>query len=59
MKPGDRVDFFIEREGEVSMIARNLDIRALKGILGLAPRRLSLKEMDAAIRQGAARTMQK
>ena len=49
----------IEREGEVSMIARNLDIRALKGILGLPPRRLSLKEMDAAIRQGADRTMQK
>jgi len=59
LKPGDQIDFFIEREREVSMVTHNLDIRALKGILGPAPRRASLKEMDAPIRQGAARTMRR
>ena len=59
LKPGDRIDFFIEREGQATLIAHNLDIRALKGILGPAPRRFSLKKMDAAIRKGAARTMRK
>ena len=59
LKHGDRIEFFIEREGEVRMVACNLDIRALKGILRPPPRRASLKEIDQAIRKSAARTMRK
>ena len=59
LKHRDRIDFFIEREGQVTMIAHNLDIGALKGILGPPQRRVSLKEMERATRKGAARTMRK
>lgn len=55
LKPGDRIDFFVERDGKVVVSARNLDIRELKGMLAPAPRRLSLEEMDNAIRKEAVK----
>jgi antitoxin PrlF len=55
LKPGDRIQFFVEPNGRVVLIPRNLDIRSLKGMLGPAPRRLSIEEMDAAIRKEAVR----
>ncbi len=59
LKPGDRIEFVVERDGRVSLVPANVDILAYKGILGPARRRASLEEMDAAIRKGAARTMRK
>jgi antitoxin PrlF len=50
LKPGDRIEFFVQPDGKVVLIPRNLDIRALKGMLGPAPRRVSLEEMEEAIR---------
>ena len=50
LKPGDRIQFFVEPDGKVVLIPRNLDIRALKGMLGPPPRRASLEEMEEAIR---------
>jgi antitoxin PrlF len=55
LKPGDRIQFFVESDGKVVLVPRNLDIRALKGMLGPAPRRISIEEMDAAIRKEAVR----
>jgi len=59
LKPGDRVEFVVERDGKVTLVPATIDITALKGMLGPARRRVSLEEMDAAIRKGAARTMRK
>lgn len=53
LKPGDRIEFFVQPDGKVVLIPRNLDIRALKGMLGPAPRRVSIEEMNAAIRKRA------
>jgi len=53
LKAGDQIEFFIERDGKVRLLVRNLDVRTLKGILGPAPRRASLEDMDAAIRKRA------
>jgi antitoxin PrlF len=59
LKPGDRIEFVVERDGKVTLVPATIDIIALKGMLGPARRRVSLDEMDAAIRKGAARTMRK
>jgi AbrB family looped-hinge helix DNA binding protein len=53
LKQGDRIEFFVQPDGKVVLIPRNLDIRALKGMLGPAPRRVSIEEMNAAIRKRA------
>jgi hypothetical protein len=37
------------------MVPATVDIRELKGLLAPAPRRVSLEEMEAAIRKRAAR----
>jgi antitoxin PrlF len=55
LKPGDRIEFVVEKNGRVSLVPVNIDVSSLKGILGPAPRRLSLEDMDAVIRKRAAR----
>jgi antitoxin PrlF len=50
LKPGGRIQFFVEPDGKVVLVPHDLDIRALKGMLGPAPRRVSLEEMKAAVR---------
>ncbi len=59
LKPGDRIEFVVGRDGRVTIVPATVDITAFKGMLGPARRRVSLEEMDAAIRKGAARTMRK
>ena len=53
LKVGDRVEFVIERDGRVVLIPASLDIETLKGVLAPAPRRVTLEEMDEAIRDQA------
>ncbi len=53
LKPGDRIEFFVEKDGRVRLIALNVDIASLGGLLAPAPRRVSLEDMDRAIRKGA------
>jgi antitoxin PrlF len=53
LKPGDRIEFFVENDGKVRLIALNVDIASLEGLLAPAPRRASLQDMDRAIRKGA------
>ena len=53
LKPGDRIEFFVEKDGKVRLVALNVDIASLEGLLAQAPRRASLEDMDRAIRKGA------
>ncbi len=55
LKPGDRVEFVVERDGRVVLIPATVNASELKGLLAPAPRRVSLEEMDAAIRERAGR----
>ena len=55
LKTGDRVEFVIDSEGRVVLEPATVDAAELEGILAPAPRRVSLEEMDAAIRKRAAR----
>ncbi len=53
LKPGDRVEFVVEADGRVVLVPATVDVKELKGLLAPAPRRVSLEEMDAAIRKRA------
>jgi len=53
LKTGDRVEFVIEANGRVALLPLKVDIADLKGILAPAPRRLTIEEMDEAIREAA------
>ncbi len=55
LKAGDRVEFIVEADGKVVMVSATVDVRELKGLLAPAPRRVSLDEMETAIRRRAAR----
>ena len=55
LKPGDRLEFVVEPDGKVVLVPATVDIAALKGMLAPAPRRVSLEEMDEAIRKRGSR----
>jgi len=55
LKAGDRVEFIVEADGKVVMVPATVDVRELKGLLAPAPQRVSLDEMETAIRRRAAR----
>ncbi|MEO8378248.1 MAG: AbrB/MazE/SpoVT family DNA-binding domain-containing protein [Acidobacteriota bacterium] len=50
---GDRLSFQIGSEGEVLVEPETTDVRSLRGMLKRRGRRLSLEDMDLAIRKGA------
>lgn len=52
---GDRLSFEIREGGEVVVEAETADVRELRGMLKAPAKRVSLEDMDAAIRQGATR----
>ncbi len=54
VRPGDRVEFRVNRKGQVLVEAATVDLLTLRGRLK-ARRRLSVEEMDKAIRRAAAR----
>jgi antitoxin PrlF len=55
LKPGDRVEFLVEPDGKVVLVAATVDASELKGLLAPAPRRVSLEEMEVAIRKRGGR----
>ena len=55
LKTGDQVAFERRADGSIVLVARNADIRGLKGIVRHAGRPVSLAAMDAAVANGVAR----
>ena len=55
LKPGDRLQFVVDADGRVVLLPAAVDVRELYGLLAPAPRRVSLAQMDAAIRKRAGR----
>lgn len=54
LKPGDRIHFVSLPDGTVRLIAQNLPITALKGMLPMPKRRATVKEMNEAIAEAVA-----
>jgi AbrB family looped-hinge helix DNA binding protein len=55
LKAGDRIEFLVEPDGKVVLVPVTVDARELKGLLAPATRRVSIDDMDAAIRSRVGR----
>ena len=55
LRPGDKIEFVIQRDGTVVLAPKNVDVRQLRGMLGPAPRHLTIEQMDEGIRSRFAR----
>jgi antitoxin PrlF len=53
LKPGDKINFVVHEDGSVRMVAANLTLRQLRGILPRPDRPASIEEMDEAIGEAA------
>jgi antitoxin PrlF len=51
LEPGDRVEFLVDDDGQVRMVARTTLVTRLKGMLPKPERPVSLDQMDAAVAQ--------
>ena len=55
LRAGDKIEFVIQPDGNVMVVAKNIDIRELAGMLGPAPRHLTIAQMDNAVRRRSGR----
>lgn len=55
LQPGDKIQYFIEADGRVSLLPRTLSLKNLGRVLPKPSRTVSLDEMDEAVRRNAAR----
>jgi len=53
VKAGDRLQYFIEPDGRVTLLPKTLSIKDLEGVLPPAENRVSLEAMDQAVAEGA------
>jgi bifunctional DNA-binding transcriptional regulator/antitoxin component of YhaV-PrlF toxin-antitoxin module len=54
VKPGDKIQYFVEPDGRVSLLPKTLSVKDLKDVLPKPPKCVSIGEMDAAVRDRAA-----
>jgi len=55
LRPGDKIEFVIQRDGTVVVTPKNIDVRELRALLAPARRRLTIEQMDEGIRSRFAR----
>jgi antitoxin PrlF len=55
LRPGDKIEFVIERDGRVVLTPKNVDVRELRGMLERARRHLTIEQMDEGIRRRFAK----
>lgn len=54
LRSGDKVEFLLQENGRVELVPVTSSVACLKGLLPKPKRKLSLAEMDAAIRKRAS-----
>ena len=54
VKPGDKIQYFIEPDGKVSLLPKSLSISDVAGILSKPKRAKTLEEMDQGIAKATA-----
>ena len=54
IKPGDKLQYFVEADGRVSLLPKTLSIKDLDGILPKPEKAATIEEMDKAIEKEAA-----
>ncbi len=55
LRPGDKIEFVIQRDGTVVVTPKNVDVRELRAMLAPVGRRLTIEQMDEGIRSRFAR----
>jgi antitoxin PrlF len=53
--PGDRMSFVVHDDGTVTVEAESVDLSSLRGAVASGGRRVSVEQMDDAIRRGGTR----
>ena len=53
VKPGDKLQYFVEPDGRVSLLPKTLSVKDLKGVLPKPSKTVSIEEMDEAVRRKA------
>lgn len=56
LSAGDRVEFIVDADDSVRLLARHVSVDRLKGMLPKPDRPVSLEEMERAIEDGARRS---
>lgn len=51
VKPGDKIQYFVEPDGRVSLLPKTLSVKDLKGVLPKPSKTVSIEEMDEAVRR--------
>jgi len=54
LRSGDKVEFLLQENGRVELVPVTANVTRLKGLLPKPRRKLSIAEMDAAIRKRAS-----
>ncbi|HVA55113.1 MAG TPA: AbrB/MazE/SpoVT family DNA-binding domain-containing protein [Gammaproteobacteria bacterium] len=54
LRSGDKVEFLLQENGRVELVPVTANVTCLKGLLPKPRRKLSIAEMDAAIRKRAS-----
>ena len=55
LNPGDRIDFVVEADGSLRIVAPTVPVTALKGVLPKPRVPVTLREMDKAVISAVAR----
>jgi AbrB family looped-hinge helix DNA binding protein len=55
LSPGDRVHFLVDEQGRVYLEPANLTLDELQAVLPRATKRLTVEQMNAAVRRRAGR----
>ena len=55
VKPGDKIQYFVEPDGRVSLLPKTLSVKDLERVLPKPSKTVSIEDMDAAVRQRAAK----
>lgn len=58
VKPGDKIQYFVEADGRVSLLPKTLSVGDLKDVLPRPKKVVSVEEMDAAIEALASKRFQ-
>ncbi len=56
LSPGDRLEFIIEKDHTVRLVAKHIPVKKLKGMLPKPDKPVSLEEMNRAILSGSDRS---
>ena len=59
VEPGDKIQYFVELDGRVSLVPKTLSVKDLEAVLPKPPKAMSLKAIREAIQREATKEFSK